>query len=63
MGIAGLTPTGRRIAQLTAVLEGPPTPEQAATLASLGRRMDILHRLDFALLFIAVASMPLARFL
>jgi hypothetical protein len=40
----------------------PPSPEQAATLARLGHRMDRLERVDFALVTFALVTMPLARF-
>jgi uncharacterized membrane protein len=63
VGLGGLTPTGIRMGRISDELNGrPPTPAQAATLARLGRRMDRLERVDFALVLIALATMPLARF-
>jgi uncharacterized membrane protein len=63
VGLGGLTPTGMRMARISGELNGgPPTAAQAATLARLGRRMDRLERVDFALVLIALATMPLARF-
>jgi hypothetical protein len=63
IGLGGLTPTGMKLARISDELKGqPPTPAQAATLAALGRRMDRLERADFALVLIALATMPLARF-
>lgn len=64
VGFGGLTPTGKRLVQLGAQLNGqPPSSEQAATLSRLSQRMDRLSRADFALVSIALASMPVARFL
>jgi uncharacterized membrane protein len=63
VGLGGLTPTGMKLAKISDELNGqPPTPEQAATLTRLGRRMDRLERVDFALVLLALATMPLARF-
>lgn len=63
VGLGGLTPTGIRMGRISDQLNGqPPTPAQAATLARLGRRMDVLERVDFALVTLAVVTMPLARF-
>jgi uncharacterized membrane protein len=63
VGLGGLTPTGIRMGRISDELNGqPPTPTQAATLARLGRRMDLLERADFALVLIALMTMPLARF-
>lgn len=64
VGFGGLMPTGIKMGKISDELNGqPPTPTQAATLARLGRRMDILHRFDFTFVLIAVATMPLARFM
>ncbi|MDH4142624.1 MAG: hypothetical protein OEV61_08430 [Chloroflexota bacterium] len=64
VGLGGLTPTGIKMGKISGQLDGqPPTPAQATTLARLGRRMDVLERVDFALVLIAVATMPLARFM
>ena len=64
VGLGGLTPTGIRLGRLGKQLNGqPPTPAQAATLTRLSHRMDVLGRADFALVFIALVSMSLARFL
>jgi hypothetical protein len=63
VGLGGLTPTGLRMARISDQLNGqPPTPEQAASLARLGRRMDVLERVDFVLVLFALVTMPLARF-
>lgn len=63
VGLGGLAPTGIRMGRLSDELSGqPPTPAQAAALARLGRRMDRLERVDFALVVFALATMPLARF-
>jgi uncharacterized membrane protein len=63
VGLGGLTPTGIRMARISDQLNGqPPNAAQAATLARLGRRMDRLERVDFVLVLIALATMPLARF-
>ena len=64
VGLGGLTPTGIKMGKISGQLNGqPPTPAQATTLARLGRRMDVLERVDFVLVLIAVATMPLARFM
>lgn len=63
VGLGGLAPTGIRMGKIAEQLKGqPPTPEQAATLARLGRRMDRLERVDFGLVTLAIMTMPLARF-
>lgn len=63
VGLGGLAPTGIQMGKISDQLDGlPPTPAQAATLARLGRRMDRLERVDFALVLFALATMPLARF-
>ena len=64
VGLGGLTPTGIKMGKISDQLNGqPPTPTQAATLARLGRRMDLLERVDFVLVLLALATMPLARFM
>jgi hypothetical protein len=64
IGLGGLTPTGIKMGKISDELNGqPPSPAQAATLARLGRRMDMLERVDFALVALAIATMPLARFM
>jgi len=63
VGLGGLTPTGIRMARISGELNGqPPNAAQAATLARLGRRLDRLERVDLVLVLIALATMPLARF-
>jgi hypothetical protein len=63
VGLGGLTPTGIKMGRISDELNGqPPSPEQAATLARLGHRMDRLERVDFALVAFALVTMPLARF-
>ena len=63
VGLGGLTPTGIQMGRISDRLHGqPPSPEQAASLARLGRRMDRLERADFALVAFALVTMPLARF-
>lgn len=64
VGLGGLTPTGIRLGKISDELNGqPPTPAQATMLARLGRRMDRLEWVDFVLVLIAIATMPLARFI
>jgi hypothetical protein len=63
VGIAGLTPTGIRLDRLGNQLEdGRPSPAQVALHSRLSRRMNLLSRVDFALVAFALATMPLARF-
>ncbi len=63
VGLGVLTPTGIKMGRISDELGGnPPTPEQAATLTRLGRRMDLFERADFVLVLLAIATMPLARF-
>lgn len=63
VGSAGLTPTGLKLSKLgrEVAAEGP-SEEQTVMLARLNRRMDFLSRLDITLVSIALATMPLARF-
>lgn len=63
IGFGVLTPIGIRMGRLgDEIGDQPPTREQMELLTRLRRRMDVAHRMDFALVLLAVATMPLARF-
>jgi hypothetical protein len=64
VGLGGLTPTGIKLGKLGAqVGDGPPSEAQAAGIARLSRRMDVLGRLDLAFVTLALVTMPLARYI
>jgi uncharacterized membrane protein len=73
LAISGLTvaatftrPTIRRlvsIGQEVATSGGPPTPERAARIGALQRRLVIAERVSFSLVLLAVVAMASARYL
>jgi len=59
-------PTGNRLLQLGATVQssgGPPTAEQASTLARLQARMTVSSRVGASFLAIAVLAMAIARYM
>jgi hypothetical protein len=66
VGMGILTPAAKKLTQLTASIassNGPPTPEQAATIAALQSRMLAAARAAAGLLVITVIVMAIARYL
>lgn len=62
---AFIGPTGNRLLQLAATIQakgGPPTTEQASTLAQLQRKMTMFSRIGASFLAIAVLAMAIARY-
>jgi uncharacterized membrane protein len=65
MGFLIMTPTANKMAALGAAIQAsgqPPTPEQAAEQARLGKKMGMGTQTAAALLFIAVVCMAVARY-
>jgi uncharacterized membrane protein len=61
-----IRPTGNQLLQLGATIQsggGPPSAEQASTLARLQNRMTASSRVGAALLAIAVIAMAIARYM
>ena len=66
IALSVVAPTGEKLIALGDVVEkagGPPTPEQAATLAGLGKRMLFAARLGATTIVIAALCMATARYL
>ena len=63
MGFGSMTAmTVKKMAAIGASMEGPPTPDQIATMQQLGDRLVRFSRIATILVVIAVASMASARF-
>jgi hypothetical protein len=63
MGFGSMTVmTVKKLSALGASMEGPPTPDQIATMQQLGGRLVRYSRIATVLVVIAVASMASARF-
>jgi uncharacterized membrane protein len=65
MGLIIMTPTANKMAALGAAIQAagkPPTPEQAAEQARLGKKMGIGTQIGAFLLLIAVVCMAIARY-
>ena len=66
LGMGVITPTGKKITELTGAIGasgGPPTAEQAKTMAALQSRMMFASRAAAAVLLITVITMAIARYL
>jgi hypothetical protein len=66
VGMGVLTPTAKKLTQLTAGIASsgnPPTSEQAATIAALQSRMLAAARTAAGLLVVTVITMAIARYL
>jgi uncharacterized membrane protein len=64
-GMVIMTPTANKMAALGAAIQAggqPPTPEQAAEQARLGKKMGIGTQIGAFLLLIAVVCMAIARY-
>jgi energy-converting hydrogenase Eha subunit A len=57
--IARLVPLGQQVA----ASGGPPTPETAARIAALQRRLVVAERVSFSLVLLAVVAMASARYI
>jgi len=65
VGMALITPRGKRLGVLGAQIEaagGPPTKEQMAELETLDKQLHTLEWVDFILLAIALVTMATARY-
>ena len=65
VGMALITPRGKRLGALGAQIEaagGPPTKEQMAELETLDKQLHTLEWVDFILLAIALVTMATARY-
>lgn len=60
LGLAVVQPTGRKLLATMQTINGPPTPEQQATLAGLGKKVGIAGMMTFVLGFAALGAMAWA---
>jgi hypothetical protein len=60
-GGAVVSPAGKRMGEITMKLTGPPTPEQAAELTGLQKRMHVGGLVAVALVLLALVGMALSH--
>jgi ribose/xylose/arabinose/galactoside ABC-type transport system permease subunit len=66
IGMTLITPAAKKLTQLGATIAasgGPPSPEQATTVAALQNKMKIGSRVVAAFLLVTIVSMAIARYL
>jgi len=62
VGMFGVNPRAKRMAEIGQSIQGAPTPEQAAEMHRLDREMSKFSYIDFVLIVISLVLMASARF-